>query len=125
MPVDTGYFTPLGLQPTAVCRLGFNVAGRWLSEHAISHRRLVGELRTGFVLWSLELTFGKPIMFFDSDCINVTVMGRIRGRGTQFESEVEIDSTSVGAIRIQARCVPLRVDVDPALSGTPARLRPE
>jgi hypothetical protein len=125
VPVDTGYFTPLGLQPPAVCRLGFNVAGRWLSEHAISHRRLVGELRTGFVLWSAQLTFGEPITFFDCDCINVRVMGRIRGRGTQFECEVEIDSTSGGAIRMQACCVPLRLDGDPALSGTPARLRAE
>ena len=125
MPVDTGLFTPLGLQPTAVCRLGFNAAGRWLSEHALSHRRLVTEYRTGFVLWSAQLIFDEPVSFFDSDCLEMKVTGRIRGGGTQFECEVEVDSARGTTTRMQACCVPLRLDGDPALSGVPARLGPE
>ena len=125
MQVDSGLFTPLGLQPTAVCRLGFNAAGRWLGEHALSHRRLVAEYRTGFVVWSAQLIFDEPVMFFDADCLQMRVMGRIGGGGTQFESEVEVDGKRGTTTRMHACCVPLRLDGDPALSGTPARLGPE
>lgn len=124
MSVDASCFTPLGLQPTAVCRLGFTAAGRWLSEHALSHRRLVTEHQTGLVLWSAQLIFDEPVRFFDSDCLEMRVMGRIRGGGTQFECEVGVDSARGITTRMQACCVPLRLDGDAALSGAPARLGP-
>jgi hypothetical protein len=125
VPVDTGLFTPLGLQPTAVCRLGFNAAGRWLSQHAIGHRRLVFEHHTGFVLWSAQLCFDEPVRFLDGDCLELRVAGRVRGGGTQFECQCEMDGPREPATRMTACCVPLRLDGDPALSGAPARLRPE
>src|ERR1700694_3229002 len=125
MSGDAVCFTPLGLQPTAVCRLGFNAAGRWLSEHALSHRRLVAEYQTGFVLWSAQGIFDHPVTFFDSDCLEMRVMGRIRGGGTQFECEVEVDSARGITTRMQACCVPLRLDGDSALTGAPARLGSE
>jgi hypothetical protein len=125
VPVDTGLFTPLHLQPAAVCRLGFNAAGRWLSRHAISHRRLVAEHRTGFVLWSVQLVAGDPVGFFDADCLDMRVTGRVRGGGTQFECDVEVRGPAGRATRLQACCVPLRLDAGPALSGRPARLSPE
>jgi hypothetical protein len=118
IPVDTGLFTPLGLQPTAVCRLGFNAAGRWLGEHAISHRRLVAEHRTGFVVWCAQLNFDAPVCYLDADVFEMRVGGRVRGGGTQFECDISIGR----AARMQACCVPLRLDGDPALSGSPARL---
>ncbi len=125
VPVDSGLFTPLHLQPTAVCRLAFDAAGRWLSRHAISHRRLVAEHQTGFVLWSVQLVSGDPVGFFDADGLDVRVTGRVRGGGTQFESDVEVRGPVGRATRLQACCVPLRLDAGPALSGTPARLCPE
>jgi hypothetical protein len=123
--VDTGLFTPLDLQPAAVCRLAFNAAGRWLGRHAISHRRLVAEHRTGFVLWSVQLVSGDPVGFFDADGLHVEVTGRVRGGGTQFECDVEVRGAVGRATRLQACCIPLRLDAGPALSGTPARLCPE
>jgi len=125
VPVDTGFFTPLHLQPTAVCRLAFNAAGRWLSRHAISHRSLVAEHRTGFVLWSVQLVSGDPVGFFDGDRLDVRVTGRVRGGGTQVECDVEVRGPVGRATRVRACCVPLRLDGGPALSGTPARLGPE
>ena len=68
VPVDTGFFTPLHLQPAVVCRLAFNGAGRWLSRHAISHRRLVAEHRTGFVYWSVELATSAA---GEADCVEL------------------------------------------------------
>jgi hypothetical protein len=124
-PVDTGLFTPLHFQPTALCRLAFNAAGRWLGRHAISHRRLVAEHRTGFVLWSVQLISGDPVGFFDADAIDVRVTGRVRGGGTQFESDVEMRGPVGCATRLRACCVPLRLDAGPALAGAPARLCPE
>jgi len=125
IPVDTGLFTPLGLQPTAVCRLGFNAAGRWLARHAISHRRLIAEHRTGVVLWSAQLAFDEPVGFFDADCLEMRVTARVRGAGTQFECEVEVGGPLDTRARLQAWCVPLRLEGDPALSGIPARLGPD
>src|SRR5215472_9556202 len=125
VPVDTGLFTPLHLQPAAVCRLAFNAAGRWLGRHAISHRRLVAEHGTGFVLWSVRLVCGDPVSFFDGDSLVVRVTGRVRGGGTQVECDVEVRGAAGGPTRLQACCVPLRLDGDPALSGVPDRLRPE
>jgi hypothetical protein len=125
IPVDTGLFTPLGLQPTAVCRLGFNAAGRWLARHAISHRRLVAEHRTGLVVWSAQLAFDEPVAFFDADCFEMRVTGRVRGAGTQFECEMEVGGPLDTRARLQACCVPLRLEGDPALSGIPARLGPD
>jgi hypothetical protein len=128
VPVDTGFFTPLHLQPTTVCRLAFNGAGRWLSRHAISHRHLVAEHQTGFVFWSVQLVSGDPVGFFDADRLDVRVTGRVRGGGTQVECDVEVSGPlgPVGrATRLQACCVPLRLDGGPALSGAPARLCPE
>src|SRR5215472_12515474 len=123
--VDTGFFTPLGLQPAAVCRLAFNGAGRWLERHAISHRRLVAEHRTGFVFWSVQLVPGDPVGFFDADRLDVTVTGRVLGGGTQVACDTEIRGAGGRPTRLRAVCVPLRLDGGPALSGTPARLSPE
>ncbi len=125
VPVDTGLFTPLGLQPTAVCRLGFNAAGRWLDRHAISHRRLVAAHRTGLVVWSAQLAFDEPVGFFDADSLEMRVTGRVRGPGTQFECEIEVGGPLDTRARLQAWCVPLRLEGDPALTGIPARLGPE
>jgi hypothetical protein len=125
VPVDTGLFTPLHLQPTAVCRLAFNAAGRWLSRNAISHRLLVAEHQTGFVVWSAQLLFGDPLGYFDADCLDVAVTGRIRGGGTQFECDVEVRGPVGRPTRMRACCVPLRLDAGPALAGAPARLSPE
>ncbi len=125
IPVDTGLFTPLGLQPAAVCRLGFNAAGRWLGWHAISHRRMVAEHRTGLVVWSAQLAFDEPVGFFDADCIELRVTGRVRGAGTQFECEIEVGGPLDTRARLQACCVPLRLEGDPALTGIPSRLGPE
>src|SRR5947209_4473154 len=124
MQVDTGLFTPLGLQPTAVCRLGFNAAGRWLREHALRPPRLVSRYQTGFVLWAGGLIFDETVRYFDSDCLEMRVMGRVRGGGTQFECEVEVDSARGITTRLRACCVPLHLDGDPAISGAPARLGP-
>jgi hypothetical protein len=125
VPADTGLFTPLGLQPAALFRLGFNGAGHWLSQHAISHRRLVCEHHTGLVIWSAQLIAGEPVSFLDADCLELRVMGRVRGEGTQFECEGEVIGASGSTTRLQACCIPLRLDGDPALSGIPARLSPE
>jgi hypothetical protein len=125
VPVDSGFFTPLGLQPAAVCRLAFNGAGRWLERHAISHRRLVGEHRTGFVLWSVQLVPGDPIGFFDADRLDVTVAGRVLGGGTQVACDVEVQGPAGRPTRLHAVCVPLRLDDGPALAGAPVRLAPE
>jgi hypothetical protein len=125
VPVDTSFFTPLHLQPTAVCRLAFNGAGRWLSGHAISHRRLVVQHRTGFVFWSVQLVMGSSVGFFDAEHLDMTVTGRVRGGGTQVECDVEVRGPVGRATRLRAVCVPLRLDGGPALSGAPARLGPE
>jgi len=122
VPVDTGFFTPLGLQPAAVCRLAFDGAGRWLGRHAISHRRLVAEHGTGFVFWSVQLVPGDPIGFFDADRLDVTVTGRVRGGGTQVACEVEVRGPAARPTKLHAVCVPLQLDGGPALSGAPARL---
>src|SRR5215472_1207290 len=125
VPVDTGLFTPLHLQPTAVCRLAFNAAGRWLGRHAISHRRLLAEHRTGLVLWSVQLASGDPVGFFDADRLGLRVTGRVRGGGTQLECDVELRGPVGRATWLRACGIPLRLDGDAALSGTPARLGPE
>lgn len=125
IPVDTGLFTPLGLQPAAVCRLGFNAAGRWLARNVVSHRRLVADHHTGLAVWSAELAFDEPAGFFDADCLEMRVTGRVRGAGTQFECEAEVGGPLDSSARLRACCIPLRLEGDPALSGLPARLSPE
>lgn len=125
VPIDTGLFTPLGLQPTAIFRLAFNAAGGWLSRYAISHRRLVSEQHTGFVVWSAQFIAGQSFSFLEGDCLEVRVAGRVRGCGTQFECEGEVSGASGATTRMRACCVPLRLDGDPALSGVPARLSAE
>ena len=125
VPADTGLFTPFHLQPTAVCRLAFNAAGHWLGRHVISHRRLVAEQGTGFVLWSVRLVAGDPVGFFDADALDVRATGRVRGGGTQFESDVEVRGLVGRPTRLRACCVPLRLDPGPALAGAPAPLTPE
>jgi len=125
MPVDSSFFTPLHLQPVAVCRLAFNGAGRWLDRHAISHRRLVAEHRTGFVFWSVQLVPGDPVGFFDADRLGVTVAGRVLGGGTQVACDVEVRGAAGRPTRVHAVCVPLGLDGGPALSGAPARLAPD
>src|SRR5437773_11016045 len=91
MPVDTGLFTPLGLQPTAVCRLGFNAAGPWISEHTLSHRRLVAVHQTGLVVSLAPLSLDEPIKFVYARCIEMRVTGRIRGGGAHVVCHVEVD----------------------------------
>jgi len=125
VPVDTGMFSPVGLQPTAVLRLAFNGAAQWLGRHAISHRRLVSEHKTGFVIWSASFISDRPVSFFDADCLEMRVMGRVCGGGTQFACEGQLFGSFGTAVHVQATCVPLRLDGDAALSGVPARLCPE
>ena len=122
VPLDTGMFTPLGLQPTALFRLAFNGAGDWLGRNAMSHRRLVKDHSTGLVIWSASFISGAPVSFFDADHLEVRITGRVCGGGTQFACEGEVLSSAKPAAYMHACCVPLRLDGDPALSGVPARL---
>jgi len=122
--VDTSLFTPLHLQPAAVCRLAFSAAGMWLQRHVVSHRQLVGRHRTGLVLWTAQLVYGDPITFFDADELEVGVTGRVRGRGNQFECEVAVGPPSGQRTQLHACLVPLRLDDDGALLGTPSGLSP-
>ncbi len=124
VPVDTSLFTPLHLQPAAVCRLAFSAAGMWLQRHVVSHRQLVGRHRTGLVLWTAQLVYGDPITFFDADELEVGVTGRVRGRGNQFECEVAVGPPSGQRTQLHACLVPLRLDDDGALLGTPSGLSP-
>lgn len=125
VPADTGLFTPLHLQPTAVCRLAFSASSAWLETHAISHRRLVAEHQTGLVIWSVQLMAAEQIGFFDTDRLRLRVTGRVRGGGTQLECEAEIGGGCGPASRMRACCIPLRLDDAPTLSGAPAPLGPE
>jgi len=122
VPADTGLFTPVGLQPTAIFRLAFAAAGQWLNRYAVSHRRLLSEHHTGFVIWAAQFIADAPTSFLDGDCLEIKMMGRVRGDGTQFECQGEVASASGCAARLQACCVPLRLAGDAALSGVPARL---
>jgi hypothetical protein len=123
VPADTSLFTPLHLQPAAVCRLAFSAASLWLRRNVMSHRALVREHGTGLVLWTVQLALGDPVTFFDADELDVGVTGRLRSRGNQFECEVEI-GTSERKARLLACLVPLRLDDDAALLGAPCRLGP-
>lgn len=122
MPADTSLFTPLHLQPTAVCRLAFNAAAFWLRRNVLSHRRLVGEHHTGLVLWSVRVLFGDRVSFFDADELEIGVTGRVRGGGTQFECEVEVRAEVGEPTRLVACLIPLRLSGDLALLGTPSPL---
>lgn len=147
VPADTGLYTPLHLQPAAVCRLAFSAAGLWLSQHLVSHRRLVTEHRTGLVFWSVELVYGDRVSFFDDEEVGVEVTARVRAGGTQFESVVALGPALSGGVsrarvnggedaeggfhpqgkgaRLRACLVPLRLDDDLALAGAPGRLSDE
>ncbi|MFF2412028.1 acyl-CoA thioesterase [Streptomyces sp. NPDC058092] len=121
--LDAGMFTPIQLQPTAVGRLGFQSGTRWVRDHVCSHRRLVSEHRVGFVLWSWQLEYEKPLRFDDADAITVAVEARVRGpRSSQLEFETTFSSSAGMAVRTRATSVPLQLSGDAALSGTPAVL---
>jgi len=77
------------------------------------------------VVWSVQLSAGDPVGYFDADSLEVVVAGRVRGGGTQFECDVELRGPLGRATRMRACCVPLRLDGGPALAGAPARLSPE
>src|SRR5215472_12518225 len=124
VPADTSFFTPLHLQPTAVCRLAFSAAGRWLQRHVMSHRQLVDEHGTGLVLWSVQLVFGDRITFFDADELEIAVTGRVRGRGSQFECEVAVGPPAGARTTLRACLVPLSLDGGAALLGSPGTLSP-
>lgn len=125
VPLDTSLFTPLQLQPTAVGRLGFNAAARWLLEHVCSHRRLLWEHRVGFVLWAWDLRYENGLRFEDADTAKLTVSGRVRGPGSQFECAMTIAGPAGVAVEMRAASVPLALAGDPSLSGAPSRLPDE
>jgi hypothetical protein len=122
---DTSFFTPLHLQPAAVCRLAFSAAGRWLQHNVVSHRQLVDQHRTGLVFWSVQLVYGDRISFFDADELEIAVTGRVRNRGSQFECEVAIGPQEGERTRLNACLVPLRLDDGAALLGAPCSLAPD
>src|SRR5262249_60686341 len=93
----------------------------WLARPAIAPRRRVAEYRTGVVVWPARLAFDEPVGFFDADWLEMRVTGRVRGAGPQFECEVEVGGPLDPRARLQACCVPLRLEGDPAPSGIPAR----
>ena len=82
VPLDTGLFSPVGLQPAAIFRLAFSSAGQWLRRYAISHRRMISDYHTGFVVWAAQLVAIEPLTFLEVDCLDITMMGRVRGNGT-------------------------------------------
>lgn len=125
IPLDSGFFTPLQLQPIAVGRLGFNAATRWLKENVCSHRRLIWEHQIGLVLWSWELDYRAPLGFDAADEARIDVTGRVRGRGSQFESEMTISGPDGVSVEMRAVSVPLELTGDAALSGRPRSLPEE
>lgn len=122
VPADTSLFSPLHLQPTAVCRLAFSAASLWLQRNLVSHRQLVCEHHTGLVLWSIRLVHGDRITFFDADELEIGVTGRVRSRGAQFEFDVAVGATSGASARLTACLVPLQLSDDGALLGASRRL---
>ncbi|MGX1115767.1 acyl-CoA thioesterase FadM [Streptomyces ambofaciens] len=121
--LDAGMFTPSQMQITAVGRLGFQAGTRWVRDHLCSHRRLVTEHRVGFVLWSWQLEYEKPLRFDDSDAVTVDVGAQVRGpRSTQLEFETTFSGPEGVAVRTRATSVPLSLSGDSALSGVPAVL---
>lgn len=121
--LDAGMFTPTQLQVTAIGRLGFQAGTRWVRDHMCSHRRLVSEHRVGFVLWSWQLEYEKPLRFEDADAVTIDVGARVRGpRSSQLEFETTFSGPAGVAVRTRAASVPLQLSGDSALSGTPATL---
>ncbi len=119
VPADTSLFSPLHLQPTAICRLAFSAAGVWLRRNLVSHRQLVCEHHTGLVLWSVRLEYGDRINFFDAEELEIAVTGRVRSRGAQFEFEVAIGASARAVTRLTACLIPLQLSDDGAFLGTP------
>ncbi|MEV4439105.1 acyl-CoA thioesterase [Streptomyces sp. NPDC049577] len=121
--LDASLFTPAGLQPTAVGRLGFQAGTRWMRDHVCSHRTLVAEHRVGFVLWAWQLEYEEPLRFLDADEARVDVRARVRGpRSSQLETELTVTGPAGVAVRARATSVPLRLTGDQALSGAPTVL---
>jgi acyl-CoA thioesterase FadM len=125
VPLDSGFFTPLQLQPIAVGRIAFNAAARWLKENVCSHRRLIWQHKVGLVLWSWELDYRAPLHFHAADEARVDVTGRVRGPGTQFECEMTLSGPDGPSVEMRAVSVPLELSGDAALSGRPCPLPEE
>ncbi|MFF3336676.1 acyl-CoA thioesterase [Streptomyces sp. NPDC002888] len=121
--LDASLFTPTQLQTVSVARLAFQAGTRWLRDHVCSHRVLVREHRVGFVLWSWQLEYDRPLRFLDADEALVDVRARVRGpRSSQLEVEMTLTGPAGVAVRSRAASVPLRLSGDEALSGAPAPL---
>ncbi|MES4825688.1 acyl-CoA thioesterase [Streptomyces anthocyanicus] len=81
------------------------------------------EHRVGFVLWSWQLEYEKPLRFHDLDAATVEVGAQVRGpRSTQLEFETTFSGPGGVAVRTRATSVPLSLSGDSALSGAPAVL---
>src|SRR5688572_27468369 len=96
---DTGYFTPLQLQPRSLLSTSFNGLSRWLKEHLVSFPALIRDEKHSVVILSASIGYEQPLGFFDGDTVQVATTLKVLRGGTR----AQLDNTFTGANGVAAK----------------------
>jgi hypothetical protein len=117
---DTGYFSPLQLQPRSLLATSFNGLARWLREHLVSFPALIRDEKHSVVILSSSIEYDQPLGFFDGDAVRVETTLRVLRGGTRAQLDNTFSGDRGTAAKVRILLCPVSVDDPDSLGAMPA-----
>lgn len=122
VPVETGLFTPMQLQPRALTSLWFSAWAQWLRTHFVSFPRLIKAYQTSLVVLGYTVEMEEPFTFYDSDGIDIELDMWVSGGGRFVESTIQYNGGGRPAARGHWVLMPVRIRDMHSLAAEPMPL---
>jgi len=127
VPVDTGFFTPIQVQPRILTSLAWNALARWLRAHVVSPSLMVEDHRIGLVVLGFQMQYDTSPTFLNTEALSVQASLSVRSRGKRLVLDTRFADAVTGepAANLEVILLPVRIDEPQSLAAEPAELSEE
>ncbi len=124
MPVDTGYFTPVQVQPRILTSLTWNALARWLKEYAISPSVMINKEHFGLVVLGFDIQQFKALKFADAEVLEIMTSLEVLKNGSRVRLANEFRNSGQNDIfaKVGLTLIPVAIDDPESLAAHPANL---
>lgn len=122
VPIDTAMCSAQQLHPWTLLGIGMNGWARWLREHLVPFRVLVGKYGVGVVILGFDLEYFEPCTFFDADVLGVTFGARVREDGGLLSLYEDFEAGGIGVGRLSVVGRVVRISSGGSLAARPGEL---
>lgn len=119
---DSGFFSPLQMQPHRVLALADMGWVRWMAEHIVPFPVMIREHQTAVVVTGLRLRYREPFGFLDGDHVTVATRIQLLGDRTVQGVTTDVTALSTNIATVDWTCRVLRITNHETLSATVGRI---